>query len=208
MLPLTISGLDINTCLESFAKLPVEAGILYSANPKTNRYPSLEWIRSALEVLPCAAVHLCGTASRKQALAGELDDVIEGAGRVQVNGWPKPQEVIELCERFPNTGFITQFGSGHRKLLKIECSNHMVLVDASGGNGVSPEHWEDPAPHKRVGFAGGLGPHNLEQELPRVMRAAREGWWVDMEAKVRDESDWLDMDKVRQVIQIVESALS
>lgn len=69
---------------------------------------------------------------------------------------------------------------------------HQLLVDASGGRGVSPAEWTRPNTTRAVGFAGGLGPDNLAGELPRIAAVARGPWWVDMETKLRTD-DWFDI---------------
>jgi hypothetical protein len=63
-----------------------------------------------------------------------------------------------------------------------------VLVDASGGRGITPGSWPAAEPSRFVvGWAGGLGPDNLRAELPAIQGAAGDGrsFWVDMETKLR-----------------------
>ena len=55
----------------------------------------------------------------------------------------------------------------------------------------------------RYGYAGGLGPDNLRTEIPKIAEASgRHDFWIDMEGKVRDDSDRLDLSKVRRVLEI------
>lgn len=71
------------------------------------------------------------------------------------------------------------------------------LIDGSGGRGILPERWPNPArvPNTvRVGYAGGLGPDNLLVELPKILRVASPGWWIDMESSLRVHSGKFDIE--------------
>jgi hypothetical protein len=63
------------------------------------------------------------------------------------------------------------------------------------------------------GYAGGLGPDNLEEQIPRILEAAsykgfskeiQEGdIWIDMETKVRSDQDrQFDLEKVEHCLEI------
>lgn len=60
------------------------------------------------------------------------------------------------------------------------------LFDRSHGAGVTPDKW--PAPFENqtwCGFAGGLGPGNITEELERIAAVAGERpFWVDMETRL------------------------
>jgi hypothetical protein len=81
------------------------------------------------------------------------------------------------------------------------------LFDASGGKGVLPEEWPgSPCGFGRVGYAGGLGPDCIDQELVRICNAAAldHSVWIDMESHVRNRhptGDSFDLYKVREVLQ-------
>lgn len=84
------------------------------------------------------------------------------------------------------------------------------LFDCSHGAGVVPGEWPGPAfldkDDKPVyhGYADGLGPGTLEEQLPRIFAAAGAARiWVDMETRVRTPDDErLDMAKVRRCLEI------
>ena len=79
--------------------------------------------------------------------------------------------------------------------------NHALLVDGSGGRGVSPESWARPETYKQVGFAGEMGPENLALELPRIALVAASESWVDMEGKLRP-ADWFDIGVARECVSL------
>lgn len=201
----TLTGVDVPTDLW---QLPggCEIGILYSETPEgRNRYP--EW-RDLLKIatkLACAgrliAIHVCGRKARRRLMAGQLEALALLAGRFQVNGTVTPDELATICDRYPDHEIITQHKRGNECLLSASPRNHAILVDASGGRGLSPAEWIRPATSKPVGFAGGLGPDNIQRESPRIRAVAVEPWWMDLEGKLRDEDDWFDVRRARAFME-------
>lgn len=86
-----------------------------------------------------------------------------------------------------------------------------VLFDPSGGRGVSAigeirelAAWvAKEKPPVRIGFAGGLGPNNIEQALDAT--SALEDFWLDMESGVRTD-DRFDLVLVEHVLKKTERA--
>lgn len=84
------------------------------------------------------------------------------------------------------------------------------LFDRSGGKGETPKEWPKAEYVYRGGnllyhgYAGGLSPDNLPDELPKIAEAAGEAEvWIDMESGVRNEwENSLDLDKVRRALKI------
>lgn len=74
---------------------------------------------------------------------------------------------------------------------------HSLLFDPSGGRGIGGHAWPSPPPATRMGYAGGIGPDNIEQVLDQV--APLGAAWIDMESGVRTD-DRFDLDKVREVL--------
>ena len=132
-------------------------------------------------------------------LSGNLSDLTRHAPRVQVNGRVSLAEA-EVLARLVGT-LITQHNDINMPLLEVRARNHALLMDSSGGRGLSPEDWLPPVTGKDVGFAGGMGPSNLVPELHRVAGVARPGAWVDMEGKLRVD-DWFDISSARQCAQM------
>lgn len=221
---MTFTGVDERTDLtglkeidQNLSSLLVEWGFLYSAKRagKEPRYPSRDFICSALAnlcndlaLMRSQALHVCGTDAIEQLWRGELDDLIHYVERVQINGTIPRETVEDICGRYPQRIFITQHTALNVGLLRVPEHNHQLLVDGSGGRGQVPKQWRRPSTSKRVGFAGGLGPLNIDRETPLIARAAAgHKYWIDMESKLRSPSDLLppdqdcfDLVKCRQVI--------
>ncbi len=63
------------------------------------------------------------------------------------------------------------------------------------------------------GYAGGLGPDNLEEQLELISAAAGDcSFWVDMEGKLRTldetECDWFDLGKARRCLEAVKAGMA
>jgi phosphoribosylanthranilate isomerase len=84
----------------------------------------------------------------------------------------------------------------------VKATNHCILIDDSGGRGISPSIWSAPHTSKQIGFAGGLGLDNLAGELEKIHAVAGTGSWVDMEGKLRTH-DLFDLDKAEACINIL-----
>jgi phosphoribosylanthranilate isomerase len=205
---ITVTGADERTDLTALATLTAsedcEVGILYSANPEgRNRYPRKEWIIEAAKVLPRTSIHICGRTARAELSSGRLDELLERALRIQVNGDWSFWDMSALCKRYRLHSVINQI-RGHEVFqdLSSEDFNHQLLVDSSGGRGVSPDKWVRLDTNLVVGYAGGLGPDNLRAELPKIVAVATAGrWWVDMESSLRVE-DWFSLERASEAIGI------
>jgi hypothetical protein len=204
---ITLTGADERTSLTGLVRLTeqfpcAEIGLLYTFDPEGRpRYPSVDWLKQAVAALgKRCAVHVCGSRARTAALQPFDAYWISQAGRVQVNGPLGAWEAAQYCELYG--GVITQHHPAKNPdLSQAEISGHSLLLDASGGRGLSPAAWLPPQTNKPVGFAGGLGLDNLAVELPRIVAVARPGWWVDMEDKLRDAEDWFSLDLARMTAE-------
>lgn len=215
---ITLSGIDEKTHLQRIIDgIPksylhnVEFAILLSENPENrHRYPSLPWIEDILNLHEDInfAIHLCGKLARKNALEGKYYHILwtdENVKRIQVNGKVSVDELEQFTELFYQQ-IITQHATYNNLNIltdKIGNGNHALLIDASGGKGISPSEWLAPETNKFVGFAGGLGSHNLDEELLKIKKVSKPGAWVDMESSLRDENDWFDIPKAIKCVKLV-----
>lgn len=205
----TLTGADERTDLDRLIKMVatnprLEVGLLYTTSPEgRNRYPSYEWLRMAASLLSGrCAIHICGKGARDQLLVGALAQITVHAARVQVNGVVQARELADMAVMA--SVLITQHTPANDQLKDLRINNHQLLVDGSGGRGRSPEQWVRPGTHKLVGFAGGLGPDNLEGELQKLMLLADGPWWIDAESKLRTD-DWFDLDTCQCMLDIVKN---
>lgn len=205
---ITLTGIDAGTPLTELmgfaaaSSVPVEFGFLYTATPEGRmRYPDRATLeRLLLRHRGAAALHVCGNIARAQLAQGELGELVGHVQRIQVNGTLTAGQVDDLCLRYSGHTIITQHTIANADLVHVNASNHALLVDGSGGRGITPGQWVRPITDKAVGFAGGLGPHTLAAQLPRIARAARGAFWIDMEQSLRSADDAFDSDRAQQVI--------
>ena len=86
-------------------------------------------------------------------------------------------------------------------------NNVSMLVDESKGTGVAPtSSWPKATGEYNIGYAGGIGPKNIEKVLRDVMEAGcGRSIWIDMESSLRsikDDVDVFDLDKCYEVIDV------
>jgi hypothetical protein len=227
----SLTGIDETTPLVELAVVSdmypyAEWGFLYS--PKLQgtpgRFPSVGRIQRALKELPRYvrfALHVCG-AGVAQLLDGEpiVSGLVEGlrtrGGRVQLNfETPRSDVDLDRLRQFmlkrPDIVFITQHNESNRAVVQALAgvANHAVLFDDSHGRGVAPQAWQRAFGSVPCGYAGGLGPENLGQQLPRIYEAAGKAtFWIDMEERLRDEHDRFSMPLARKCLEIVSAEAS
>ncbi len=82
--------------------------------------------------------------------------------------------------------------------------NFSALFDLSHGIGILPSEWPNLLDGVKCGYAGGLSPENLEEQIKRIEEKAGDTEiWIDMETHVRSNYDMLfDLQKVRQCLDI------
>lgn len=175
------------------------------------------------------AVHVQGRWLRK-LLLGDKEELINGGGkllklaqRVQLNfhggavDYDESKFLMELMA-FPQMRSAKQFifqvdgCQGGVILEKLRRYGHGLdlapFYDTSHGAGVLPNAWPDAEPgllalrpDLQVGYAGGLGPDNLAEQIPLIAKAAGDcRFWIDMETKVRSR-DYFDLDKVHEALE-------
>ena len=232
----TITGADDSTYPEKlhelFEEFPfVEWGVLVGSHAGP-RFPSVEWVhrliaeREKTANLMRLSLHVCGSflreiASGRSSLLNHIGPQLFAFQRVQLNwhGERQPYPVREMvlnafCSLDPG-GFgwdpqlIFQFDGVNDELWKsagrrFVCSG---LFDRSHGAGVVPSEWPKCSTEIPCGWAGGLGPDNLADEIPKISAQAfaAQNFWIDMETKVRSDDDTtLDLGRVRRCLEIAE----
>ena len=181
------------------------------------------------------AAHFCGARVNEllgggAAAARLLQEVVRlGFGRVQinataVNGVDTSQladaapVLWKLLQEFPQLEFIVQKNEETRPLWEpLEAwqaadapslSNLAMLVDESKGTGIQSSFWPKPSPIYKTGYAGGIGPDNVQSVLTDIVKVVGPHgcFWIDMESSLRSTKngrDIFDLDKCFQVIDTV-----
>jgi len=188
--------------------------------------------------LPRLALHINGHWVRSLLLG---DTVVPGwlldqFGRIQLNFHAdrcscNPKQFADALKGFVGRDFIFQLDgvNGNKHLdsaNEYEVGRCFGLFDTSGGAGIVPHSWPTPIylnvqpgehgmgeeQYAYHGYAGGLGPNNLETELPKILEAAKGNEfthtgriWIDMETRVRSDFDrQFDLAKVEECLAICE----
>lgn len=228
----TITGADDSIEPIELVKLSqefpfVEWGILVSKNNYgTPRFPSLTWLQKLRGIkhdikdlkLSC---HLCGTFVRE--LVKGNDTIIQIMGpmwyifeRVQINFHAIPHEysnqMIGIFSKFANQQFIFQHDGVNDHIVKKafnEGCNVSALFDKSGGAGILPKQWPQLLEGIPCGYAGGLSPDNVEEQIKIIEGIVGETEiWIDVETHVRSNMDSLfDLNKVRKFLEISSCAV-
>jgi hypothetical protein len=155
------------------------------------------------------AGHLCAERCQ-QILEGDSSFAKQlqglGFGRIQINATAANKVVVDpaklevyaanVCScvaAVPQVEFIFQLNGETRGIWSCINAAHpplprniSVLFDASCGLGVLATEYPAPVEGVPSGYAGGIGPSNLEQVLAAVAKAAGDvPVWIDMESSLR-----------------------
>lgn len=213
----------------------VEWGVLVGSvthNGHAPRFPSIEWMKGLVELrrhrmYPVDfSLHVCGaplrglSAGDHRSLFWLLNRDVTAFNRVQLN-WHGYRQDLEtgsnLFKSFRDLvgefqlwepEIIFQWDGINECLYSEVLGSFSVsgLFDRSGGAGIKPEEWPDgkncPVP---CGWAGGLSPDNIREELPQIAACAKpdQSYWIDFETHVRT-GDHLDIGKVTNVLLLCE----
>lgn len=223
----TITGADDSVTADELIEITkrfpfVEWGILYSRSSQgTPRYPSGVWCLDHLERLAQAgarlSAHLCGYWVRRLVLDGAFEWRERFAAtqhfypRIQLNfhgEFHKQHPTFSSVLKQDGRQFILQCdGVNDRAVLAahVHSGVGVPLFDRSHGGGVVPETWPVAWPGVYCGYAGGLGPSNVVDQLTRIGEVSGdERIWIDMERQVRSADDTrLDLTKVLRVLEHV-----
>lgn len=223
----TITGADNNTPLEELRQLSnefpfVEWAILFSqAKVGVPRFPDLSWVYQLLDSAEGMnlSAHLCGKwvddafkFGRVTFFEGQRTEPFQ---RTQFNcNRGRLQQAME-SEVFKQAVWkLARFkqviiGGNYTGVESFWLGGEVAapLFDASGGRGVKTKIWpplfEEEGATIFCGYAGGLGPDNIVEEIRRIEEVVGDHEiWIDMETRVRS-GDELDLGKVRTVLETV-----
>lgn len=222
---------DIYEMFEIQEKYPfVEFGILLSekyslVNGVTGRFPSRAWIAKLIELNDASekklnlSGHICGRWVQK-TLLGEFPNLEQIAptfhksfSRFQLNTraeWHK-LDLDKLCnvitERCDNNqGVIFQLDGVNDILKPVFEKGHANvagLFDLSHGAGILPSSWPKPLEDIYCGYAGGLSPENVENQMEKILVAnGNNETWIDAETLLRSPDNRIfDLEKVVQFLE-------
>lgn len=202
----------------------VEWAILLSQSSAGNpRYPTQDWITELKVVakehsLPLAG-HICGAwvrnlvVKKDTSVFKERPEFLEMFPRIQLNFSPYHAAQLFLQELLPyeKNQFIFQVGSKGKAdkeiLLQLGLDmglNLAVLFDRSGGKGELPKEWPAIMEPFFCGYAGGLGPDSLAEQLVKINEVVGDKTiWIDMESRVRsDDNSQFDLEKVATCLEL------
>jgi hypothetical protein len=232
---------DVGECIQVATEYPwVEFGVLIGkgefGNPK---YPSRDWFARRTEAISKSSVNVEWSLHVCDAWAGDLahgipsvfteaKDVCASFNRMQLNMFREMNDgsidakalIAVLQEHGPDKQYIFQLPDlaiGYSLVAEAQAAGLDALgfFDPSAGRGISPDGgWPCPSADyitSMVGFAGGLGPHNLQATLETLtgLRGSpddKQRYWVDMETNVRTDNKF-DLQKVRTCLDISRSFL-
>lgn len=208
----------------------IEWGILIGSGAG-GRFPGIGWVSRLLYEITAhhaplkTSWHFCGECLRslQESMSVHPPMAIIAkavAPRIQLNFHGESQEQFEPFEvlffdalrRIPAETIFQIDGCDGERLLRDylqDASDAVPLFDLSYGAGQSPDSWPSPflmvndTDYALHGYAGGLGPDNIKDELPRIVNATNGApFWIDMETRVRTHERF-DLNKVEAVCDIV-----
>lgn len=207
----------------------------YSLNFEgVSRFPGLPWISELLseysslenkEIInfPNFSAHICGRWVRNicsgqiQTNLNDFNCFFSKFKRIQLNFHAQ----VHLLERekffkvltqppFAGKQIIFQLDNVNNDLLQVAREsgiNAVPLFDTSGGAGILPKNWPNPIGNY-CGYAGGLSPENISEQLEKISETTNGPIWIDTETRVRSEDDkQFDLKKVIKFLSLADEWL-
>ena len=228
----TFTGVDARTDLgrlqEIAAQYPwAEFGILvgsqtYATACHNPIFPAIRTVHELRSRLPSRqlAIHLCGwfarQANKDQWSNLPLMAMSAGFGRIQVNLHGDIEHPHYIRVNTEAMTVVAQDWGADRVIIQhrqdwtsvpVKHPRVEYLFDRSEGGGTeSFDSWPAPPSGMRVGYAGGLGPHNIDRAIRFSMQHQDRPIWLDMERNVRTTDYWFDLDRVAHVCRRVEES--
>jgi len=233
----TINPEEMGKLVDIWRRFPfVEFGLLMSANNTRTgcpRFPSIQWLSKLARYLTINhlhdlrfSAHLCGKWVQQLLMGkalegfGAVDDtnILDYVDRYQLNTHGvlhtlHKMEFLKALDRLPlsRAQIIFQL-DGMNNELPIACRADLdvaILHDVSSGAGLLPAGWNLPVPGLFNGYAGGLSPENVVEQLHKIcdLLPEHKQIWIDAETHLRstvDGRDIFDLDKVAAFLEAVQ----
>lgn len=206
----------------------VEWGILIGSIDGTSRFPSWGFIEKLIAlsygtmIRPNLSLHICGRWLRgimngQETLLRSHPEVLRFQ-RCQLNFHAEDvgdagENILLAFERMRpwDPQVIFQFDRVNERLILPTSRKFSVaaLFDESHGAGIVPDSWRQSYVDFPCGYAGGLGPDNVAQELPRIQKASMDlPFWIDMETKLFSTVEGRTVFDLNKCVSVLESVNS
>ena len=222
----TFTGIDMRTDLNRLKRIQeqypyAEFGVLMSYDWAYNgcRFPDPALCEKLANAnLKNLSAHLCGKLALDVAY-GDIKKVLAPSfnyfdifSRCQLN--------LQAAGMFAILAMVKPFDNLKEIIIQMHTPRHCemylkkqgiaegqsYLLDASGGAGIDTPIEIVTSPGVHIGYAGGIGPDNVEEKLRTLLaHPTDDRFWIDMETRVRTvdgTGEWLDLDKVERVLEI------
>jgi hypothetical protein len=221
-----MTGADEQTDVSEMIKINKDypfaewAVLMYKKRVGETLYPAPAWVAN----LSCAAElrlagHLCGEWAAEPINMGKFSFPYDFTrawtrfGRIQFNYHPKLKSYSQVHPRFFDSlekaahyfqEYIIQINGEASSELHLKCREYGLKVgclhDDSAGHGNLPESWSY-IPASFNGFAGGLTPDNLQEQLKRISDVAgKNEIWIDAQTGLQTDGV-LDLKKCRKFLK-------
>jgi hypothetical protein len=209
----------------------VEWGILVNARGGSTHFPSGGWMARLMQEVAEAhphtvalSLHVCGKLLRSILRHGDFPvgasiDIGEFS-RMQLNfhGEAIADTQLGRDQAVHNVASVQAVTGIREVIVQLDGVNDWLLdaltergIQASGlydrshGAGVKPDAWPAPNPAWRVGYAGGLGPDGLHEDLAAIAAAASgKQVWIDMETHLFADRRF-NLEKCQRVLELCRS---
>jgi hypothetical protein len=205
----------------------VEFGILLSKRQEgSKRFPSRDWLQRLYSVWNDSGIilsgHLCGQWVRDLCLGIPtfFEEFEHWQGwnmfnRIQLNFHAEShkvdsQKLAGLFNKYlaPRHIIFQMDGVNEKTFYSMKAQYDIPmfpLFDQSGGIGRLPDNWPEQKSDQYSGYAGGLSPDNLKEELEKISKVASRliPTWIDAETHLRCKEDTLFcLTKVRRFLEV------
>ncbi len=226
----SVSASDVVRVADKYRSIRTEWALLLSASNagRLPRYPSMKWVSSFVTATQdelILAGHFQGRWLREMYGDGESEFLTKykaiwnSFARMQLNfrghKLPTDGSVVKKLSKL----YLTWANISKQVIIQMDGTNDQVyhdlaalkrdvvpLFDKSGGSGILSA-WPEPIGTNLVGYAGGLGPHNITEQLGCIAAVAgNHHVWIDMETHIRsDDGRVFDLDKCEVVLKAMEA---